>query len=65
MDKDMKIVVKAAEKRGWRLKSGNKHYVLVHPNGARVHVSRSPSDRNAYRQLERRLRYKEREVCSS
>ena len=65
MDKDLKIVVKAAIKRGWKLVTGGRHYTLVHPTGVKAQVSMSPSDRNAYRSLERRLRHKEKEIADA
>jgi predicted RNA binding protein YcfA (HicA-like mRNA interferase family) len=65
MDKEMKIVVKAAIKRGWKLVTGGRHYVLKHPTGIKVQVSMSPSDKNAHRQLERRLRYREKEIANA
>jgi len=65
MDKELKIVVKAAIKRGWKLVNGGKHHTLVHPSGVKTQVSMSPSDRNAHRQLERRIRHKEKEIADA
>lgn len=65
MDKELRKVVKAAEKRGWKLVSGGKHYKLVHSSGRKMAMSISPSDRCAHRQVERQLARVEREIAEA
>lgn len=61
MDKELKKVVKAARARGWRQGPDGKHHTLLHPSGRKISVSMSPSDKNAYKYLERTILRVERE----
>lgn len=63
MYKEIRKIVKTAIKRGWRQLPNGKHHVLQHvASGRKLSVSMSPSDGNAYRQLERAIRRVEKEV---
>lgn len=62
MYKEIKRVVKAAERRGWTLVKGGKHDVLKHPSGRRVQVSQSPSDMHAHKSLRRAIERVEKEI---
>lgn len=59
-DKDYAKVIAKAKARGWRVEPGTKHDRLVHPTGARVVLSGSPSDHRAAANLEAQLRRAER-----
>lgn len=62
MHKEIKLVVKAAQQRGWKLITGlGGHHMLRHPSGRKLTVSVSPSDRNAYKVLERAIKRVEKE----
>lgn len=62
MYKELRKVVKAAEKRGWVLGPGGKHHKLTHSSGRKISVSMSPSDKNAHLSLEREIKRVEREA---
>jgi hypothetical protein len=62
MDKEFKIIVKAAVRRGWRLVKGGKHDMLLHSTGRKLPVSLSPSDRNAHKVLKRAIEKAEKEM---
>lgn len=53
--KDMNQVIKRLIKDGWTF-TKNTHGRLTHPSGRYITVSLTPSDRYAYRQLERDVR---------
>lgn len=60
--KDYAAVIARARARGWRVEAGNGgHDRLIHRNGSRVSLSRSPSDRHAATSLETTLRRMERD----
>lgn len=61
MYKEIKIVVKAAERRGWKLVKGGRHDMLQHPGGRKLWVALSPSDRNAHKVLRRAIERVEKE----
>jgi hypothetical protein len=53
--KDMNIVLNRLVKEGWVL-SKNVHGRVTHPSGGFITFSITPSDKYAYRQLERDVR---------
>lgn len=62
MHKDIKKVVKAALKRGWRRLPDGKHHIIQFGEvGRKLHVSMSPSDENAHHNLKRAILRVERE----
>lgn len=53
--KDMNRVVSDLVKKGWTFTPGT-HGRITHPNGSYLTFSMTPSDKYAYRQLERDVR---------
>lgn len=53
--KDVKQIIKRAEKQGWYLERNNKHMVFKHPDAERgtVTVSNSTTDRYALLKIRR------------
>lgn len=62
MNKETKLVVKAAIKRGWVFKHGKKHHSLTYKNGRKVSVSGSPSCRHSYKNLDSDIRAIEQDL---
>lgn len=48
-DKDIHKLVCSLIKKNWRYQRGTKHGSLRSPNGLKITISGSPSDRRAYR----------------
>lgn len=63
-DKDINNIVVSLAKRGWRCRSGKKHTVIISPQGFRVAVPSTPSDRRAIHNFNRDLKYLERKGVS-
>ena len=40
---EIKKIIRATERRGWRHEMGGRHHKLIHPSGAVVAISVSPS----------------------
>ena len=53
--KDMNVVITALVKQGWVYTAGS-HGRVTHPSGKYLTFSMSPSDKYAFRQLERDVR---------
>lgn len=65
MNKEITKLIRTAQRRGWTLEYGRTHDKLVHPSGAKVIVSKSPSDGMAPRQVQRDIARVEREVANA
>lgn len=53
MSKDMKKVIKSAQRRGWVFEHGRVHNKLIHPSGRKVAVSSTSSDGMAHHNVQR------------
>jgi hypothetical protein len=56
-DKDINGIVVALTKQGWRCRFGKKHTVIISPDGFRVAVPSTPSDRRAFHNFNRDLKH--------
>lgn len=65
MSKEIKKIVRQAERRGWAFENGRVHDKLVHPTGRKVSVSKSPSDRMAPRNVQRDIDRIEKEASDA
>ena len=64
MDKELKKILRAILKRGWRRLPGGKHHVVQHiESGRKVSFSMSPSDGHAPKQFGRDIARIEREAA--
>lgn len=53
-DKDLRKLIKPfIDNEGWVFERIGKHYFFKHPKGGTVTVSKTASDRNAYRKIEK------------
>jgi predicted RNA binding protein YcfA (HicA-like mRNA interferase family) len=55
-NKDLKLLLKNAEARGWVFSKGVRHIKGKHPSGKTTTISVSPSDNRALKNIERDLR---------
>ena len=53
---DRRKILSNLTKKGWVIHYGRKHGKLISPNGRRIIFSKTPSDRNAVRNLEKDIR---------
>jgi len=55
-DKDISAIVRTLLKKDWRFMSGSKHGKLIAPNGRKMPVPGTPSDRRACLNFQRDVR---------
>lgn len=61
-DKDINKKVKDLLKFGWRFKTGKKHSAIISPNGFRLSISSTPSDRRSIYNFNRDICHLSRQV---
>ncbi len=65
MNKDIRQMVRAAQKRGWELENHSKHDSMVHTSGARVFIARTPSDYRGIANVRQELKRVERAAATA